>query len=142
MLVIKGAQRKVNAAVSEYKQILQTVLDNRPSGTRQRLAEALETNKSFVSQITNPAYHTPIPAQHLPIIFQVCHFSPIEKQEFEKAYSRAHPRRLTIVRNKPASRVMTLTVPDFGDARKNREFEEMVTQFVKRIAQFSQDSSE
>jgi hypothetical protein len=46
--------------VAEYKRILQRVLENRPSGTRQRLATALGTNRSFVSQIANPAYTTPI----------------------------------------------------------------------------------
>ena len=37
---------------------------------------ALGKNRSFVSQITNPAYAMPIPAQHLEIIFEICHFSP------------------------------------------------------------------
>ena len=42
--------------VAEYKAILKRVLDNRPSGTRQRLAKALGKNRSFISQIANPAY--------------------------------------------------------------------------------------
>ena len=41
------------------------MLDNRPSGTRLKLAAALGKNRSFVTQITNPAYPVPIPAQHL-----------------------------------------------------------------------------
>ena len=44
--------------------------DNRPSGTRQRLAGALGKNRSFVSQIANPAYPVPIPVQHLETIFE------------------------------------------------------------------------
>ena len=52
-------------AVQRYKTILQHVIDNRPSGTRQRLAGALGKNRSFISQITSPAYATPIPARHV-----------------------------------------------------------------------------
>ena len=66
--------------LARYKTILRQVLDNRPSGTRQRLAEALGKNRSFISQIVNPAYMTPIPAQHLETIFQICHVTPIERE--------------------------------------------------------------
>ena len=62
------------------------VLDNRPSGTRQRLAKALGKNRSFISQIANPAYPVPIPAQHLETMFELCHFSQDERRDF--------PRRL------------------------------------------------
>ena len=81
------------AGVAEYKRLLQQVCDNRPSGTRGRLAAALGTNRSFVSQMTNPAYAMPIPAQHLQTIFDVCHFSPSERAAFLEAYDGAHPGR-------------------------------------------------
>ena len=61
--------------VQDYKRVLQRVLENRPSGTRQLLATALGTNRSFVSQMANPAYPMPVPYQHLETIFQVCHFA-------------------------------------------------------------------
>ena len=73
-------------AVARYKAILQRVMENRPSGTRQRLAGALGKNRSFVSQIANPAYSTPIPAGHLDTIFEICHFSPEERRQFLDAY--------------------------------------------------------
>jgi len=57
--------------VADYKVILRRVLDNRPSGTRLKLAAALGKNRSFVTQITNPAYLVPIPAKHVAIIFEV-----------------------------------------------------------------------
>ena len=57
--------------VAAYKSILQAVINNRPSGTRQRLAAAIGKNRSFVSQITNPVYPTPVPAQHLEAIFSI-----------------------------------------------------------------------
>ena len=53
------------SAIAAYKNLVKAVLDLRPSGTRQRLAVALGKNRSFVSQIANPAYPMPIPAQHL-----------------------------------------------------------------------------
>ncbi len=43
-----------------YKAILAQIIDDRPSGTRQRLAAALGKHRSFVTQITSPAYcHAP-----------------------------------------------------------------------------------
>ena len=56
-------------SVGAYKRVLADVLDRRPSGTRQRLAAALGKNRSFVTQITNPAYPVPVPVQHLSVIF-------------------------------------------------------------------------
>ncbi len=56
-------------SIAAYKALLRRALDNRPSGTRLKLAAALGTNRSFISQITNPGYPIPIPAQHLDVIF-------------------------------------------------------------------------
>ncbi len=91
--------------VAAYKRLLAALIERRPSGTRQRLATALAKNRSFVSQITNPAYPTPIPASHLDLIFEVCHFSEKDRKEFIRLYALAHrvdlPRR---VRGAPRSR--------------------------------------
>src|SRR6185295_14451458 len=95
------------AAVARYKEILQRVMETRPSGTRQRLAGALGKNRSFISQITNPAYATPIPARHLETIFEICHFSPDDRAAFTEVYSRAHPRRMT---ERPDRRVRAHTI--------------------------------
>ncbi len=62
-------------AVGIYKTLLRDLLDTRPSGTRQRLADAIGKNRSFITQITNPAYSVPIPAQHLPVILDICHIT-------------------------------------------------------------------
>ena len=70
------------SAVAEYKRIFKEVLDSRPSGMRIRLAHAMGKNRSFVSQISNPAYPVPIPVQHLNTIFEVCHFPPPAKAAF------------------------------------------------------------
>ncbi|MBN9011121.1 MAG: hypothetical protein J0H63_13710, partial [Rhizobiales bacterium] len=108
-------------AVAEYKAILKRVMDTRPSGTRQRLAGALGKNRSFISQITNPAYATPIPARHIETVFEICHFSSAEKAQFLAAYTRAHPRRVPAVRDERRLRAHTIYLPDFGEAKRNRE---------------------
>jgi len=120
--------------VSVYKRVLQQVLDGRPSGMRQRLAEALGKNRSFISQISNTAYPTPIPAQHIESIFEICHFSPREREQFLAAYHRAHPRRLQVLTDHERMRRVTLTLPDLGDERKNSQLEAIVTDFVEKIA--------
>src|SRR4051794_41959267 len=85
-------QREGNA-VAEYKRVFAKVLENRPSGTRQRLAMALGKNRSFISQIANPSYATPIPAQHLETIFEICLFPATERRGFFEGYGRGHPRK-------------------------------------------------
>ena len=104
-VVATTEQPKVPAsasAVAEYKEILKRVLDNRPSGTRQGLASALGKNRSFISQIANPSYSIPIPAQHLDTLFHVCHFCVEERRTFLKVYHRAHPNRRQRLSEAPA----------------------------------------
>ena len=88
---------------------------------RIRLAHAIGKNRSFVSQISNPAYPVPIPIQHLNTIFDVCHFPPHTKAAFLKG---VHPRasatdgRLAAI---PRERSITLHLPDLGNGTKNRQ---------------------
>ena len=42
-------------AIAAYKSLLRRALDSRPSGTRLKLAAALGTNRSFVSQMEKNA---------------------------------------------------------------------------------------
>jgi hypothetical protein len=121
------------AFVESYKTILRNVLDQRPSGTRQRLATALGKNRSFVTQISNPAYSVPIPAPHLEIIFEICRFSPVDKSAFLDAFTRAHPNRHIEVRSGSSLRSLRLEVFDFGNAEKNREFDELVREMARRV---------
>jgi hypothetical protein len=126
-------------AVVEYKAIFKRVLDNRPSGTRQRLARALGKNRSFVSQIANPAYPVPIPVQHLETIFELCHFSQDDRRDFLAAYRQAHPRRLALVHTVHRTRIVSLAVPDFGDAKRNRATDALIADFVRRLRRFIDD---
>lgn len=126
-------------AVQRYKTILQRVIDNRPSGTRQRLAGALGKNRSFISQITSPAYATPIPARHVETIFEICHFSPDDRRAFLGAYAQAHPRRLSAERPERRVRPHTIYLPDLGDDEKNHELDRAVGEFVQRLTRLIDD---
>ena len=122
--------------IAAYKQILRDCIDRRPSGTRQKIALALGKHKSFVSQITNPAYPAPVPARHLGTIFDLCHFSPEERASFMAAYRAAHPRRSQAVRPAapgPEEHVIQIRVPALADPRLQRELEETIRQMANRI---------
>ena len=110
------------------------MIDQRPSGTRQRLADALGKHRSFVTQITSPAYSTPIPSKHLPLIFSVCHFSA--------AGARPVPRRLSAGASRQGAdlhesgrrvRHLSLTVPDLGDDKQNAALDRAINEFIHRI---------
>ena len=128
------AREPMEDAIISYKTILAQIIDNRPSGTRQRLAAALGKHRSFVTQITSPAYSTPLPARHLATIFRVCHFSPVEQDRFVEAYHAAHPGKLPEFGSSEGLRSLSLMVPDLGDDKKNRLLDEAVTDFVQKIA--------
>jgi hypothetical protein len=125
--------------VAAYKNIFKAVLDKRPSGMRLRLATAMGKNRSFVSQISNPAYQIPIPMQHLNTIFEVCHFSPAEKAAFLKAYGRAHPRRATGPRGVKLERAITLHLPDLGSRKRNVQLDALMREFARRIVALLQE---
>jgi hypothetical protein len=56
--------------VADYKLILRRCSTTGHPGPGSKLAAALGKNRSFVTQITNPAYLVPIPAKHVAIIFE------------------------------------------------------------------------
>ncbi len=120
-------------AVAVYKRIFKDVLDSRPSGMRLRLASAIGKNRSFVSQISNPAYPVPIPVQHLNTIFDVCHFPPQAKAAFLRAYARAHPRRIGRMTDGPHERTLTLHLPDLGSTKRNAQLDALFQEFARRL---------
>ncbi len=127
------------SAVAEYKRVFKEVLDSRPSGMRIRLAHAMGKNRSFVSQISNPAYPVPVPVQHLNTIFDVCHFSPPAKAAFLRAYARAHPRRIGQLTKIPRERAIMLHVPDLGSAKRNQQLDALMHEFARRLIAILQD---
>jgi len=125
--------------VAAYKRLLQEVLDRRPSGTRRRLADALERNRSFVTQIANPSYAIPIPSRHVAAILEVCRFSGSERSAFIAAYHRAHPRSLVAVSKRAPGRHLHLAMPDFGSDARNRAFDDLLRDFVDGVARLAAD---
>ena len=123
------------AGVAEYKAILQRVLETRPSGTRQRIAAALSKNRSFVTQITSPAYDTPIPARHVDLVLEICHFSPAERDAFLAAYRRAHPSRQISAPDAPRLRAHTVYLPDLGAPERNHQMDALVGDFIQRLTE-------
>ncbi|MBV8473706.1 MAG: hypothetical protein JO107_00505 [Hyphomicrobiales bacterium] len=128
-----GEKADDKEAVALYKSLFKAVLDKRPSGMRLRLAHALGKNRSFISQISNPAYPTPIPSQHLGTIIEVCHFSPAEKAAFLKAYGRAHPRRAEGLDARGAERAVVFHLPDLGDAKRNARLDALLGDFARGL---------
>ena len=135
------ARRAASAgeAVAAYKSILRAVLDARPSGMRLRLAGALGKNRSFVSQIANPAYPTPIPATHLAQIFETCRFSDKDRTRFLAAYGRAHPRHEFAQEADGATRLSTLRLPDLGDEARNAKMDRLVETFARDLLDIAEN---
>ena len=132
-----GAEPRPNTerAVVAYKTLLRDFIDRRPSGTRQRLAAALGTHKSFVSQITNPAYRIPLPAQHVATIFKICHVSPEERSLFLEAFRAAHPNQAGAVEAGQANgrRILEIEIPPFRDPARQERVIETIREMAKRI---------
>lgn len=129
-------------AIRTYKLLLQEVLNQRPSGTRQRLADALGKHRSFITQMTSPVYPTPIPQRHIATVFAVCHFTPEERDAFLVAYRAAHRGRLELAGVVARNRHLNLLVPDLGDDKQNAAFDKAVGEFVGRMAELMRNGDE
>ena len=134
-----GKKGKVDDALAAYKSLLREFIDRRPSGTRQRIAEAFGTHKSFVSQVTHPAYRVPLPAQHIPTLFRVGHFSDEEQRAFLALYARAHPGQSKAIDELAGIErdVIRIPLPEFGDPDTRREVEETIREFAARIIELA-----
>lgn len=120
--------------VAAYKQCLLKIVESRPSGMRQRLATALGKNRSFISQITNPLYPTPIPAAHLDVIFDVCHASAEERKSFFALYHLVHPQRAAAENARGKTSIHAVNLPDLGDAASNAKLHTIVSEMVRGVA--------
>ncbi len=90
--------------IGTYKDLIRGYLAIRPSGLRKKISDAIGTNRSFVSQITNPNYRVPIPSHYIHKIMDVCHLSPVERAKFLEAYIAAHPGHAELLNNKTSSK--------------------------------------
>ncbi len=129
------------AAIRTYKSVLSAVIEQRPSGTRQRLADALGKHRSFITQITSPTYSTPIPSKHLTAIFSVCHFNAPERDAFLAAYRDAHPGKTSAEGELRRTRHISLTVPDLGNTKQNAALDRAINEFIHRITSIASKGS-
>jgi hypothetical protein len=129
MIQHDASEEKIKA----YKALLTHIIDNRPAGTRQRLADALGKHRSFITQITSSFYPTPVPERHLSTIFSVCQFTDQERRNFLSFYDVAHPKRPKHKQDFRSMRQLSILVPDLGEGTANRKFDEAVTEFALRI---------
>lgn len=125
-------------AVARYKAHLRECIDRRPSGLRARLARALGKNKSFISQISNPAYDVPIPERCFATIVEVCHLGPAEAQQFMALYRAAHPasgRR----RGSVAPRAeLTIALPQLRSPALAHDLEDLILEFAARAIRLAE----
>lgn len=125
--------------VAAYKRYLRECIDRRPSGLRGRLAAALGKHKSFVSQITNPAYAVPIPAGDLPVIVDACHLAPGERSRFLELYRAAHPdRRPRSARGQVEPHELRIALPRFSSEGLVKEVEGAILESAQRIIRLAQ----
>ena len=72
-------------------------------------------------------------------IFEICHFSAAERQEFTRLYGLAHPKKMLAHAPRATSAVH---LPDLGDAERNRKLHGLVSAFVRDIARLIEDDRE
>jgi len=78
---------------------------------------------------------TPIPVQHIEAIFEICHFSPRERERFLAGYRKAHPRRLQLLTEEhDRMRQLIVAVPDLGTDARNQQLEAIVKEFADKVA--------
>ena len=129
-----GAPGSGDSQVAAYKRLLRSYLDRRPSGTRQRLAAELGTHKSFISQITNPTYRVPLPAQHVVRILTLCRFTDDERETFLAAWRAAHPEQsLDEEAEDGGDGEIRIRLPEFADPDRRRAVAELIRDMAERI---------
>ena len=124
--------------VRRYKLLLQALLKRRGSGSRQAIAAALGNTRSFITQITSPAYDLAIPAQHVRTIIDHAQMTPFEERMFLDAYIEAHPERETEVLGRSGdgkhSRTLMVRVPLLASVAAQQRLEGMIERFAKDLA--------
>lgn len=130
--------------VAEYKILLRRYLERRPSGTRQKLAEAFGTHKSFISQVTNPTYRVPLPAQHIPAMFRVCHLNEEEQSHFLEVYGRAHPAQSAAIEELASIErdVLRIPLPHDMDEERRRQVRQLIQDFAERVIALARPGSQ
>jgi hypothetical protein len=119
--------------IAVYKELLRDYLAKRPSGLRKKISDAIGTNRSFVSQITNPKYSVPIPSHYVHKIVAICHLTPSERSEFLAAYVDAHPGQAELLANSVLLDADTITI-DLSEVRDEAQ-RNLIKQTLKYTAE-------
>lgn len=128
--------------VRYYKLLLQLFLRRREAGIRQAIADAIGKNRSFVSQLTSPAYDVPVPARYVGTMLAVARFTAGETRAFLDAYLTAHPDRAGEL---PAdvgadgsadgrTRQIVLSVPALSDPAAQARLQLLIETMAQEIA--------
>jgi hypothetical protein len=129
--------------IRAYKLVLRDALESRPSGIRLRIATTIGKNKSFISQVTNPKYKTPLPEKYVDPILDVVHFTPGERARFLEIYRQAHPRarhQLPERKQQQATRTVKLEVPRLGSRALERKLDALLADFARQIGELFESS--
>jgi hypothetical protein len=126
--------------VRRYKLLLQAFLKRRGPGTRQAIAEALGNTRSFITQITSPAYDMAIPPQHVRTIIRLAALQPEEERTFMGAYLAAHPDRATELLGRSDGRTITITLPLLRSPAAQNRLETLIERFARDTAAAMQEN--
>jgi hypothetical protein len=120
--------------IRRYKLLLQTFLKRRGSGARQAIAEALGHTRSFVTQITSPAYDVAIPGGQVRAILRLADLTPEEERIFLEAYVFAHPERAAEVYAE-SDRTLRIALPDLGDPAAQHRLEALIQRLAADVVE-------
>ena len=122
--------------IRAYKLVLRDALESRPSGIRLRIANTIGKNKSFISQITNPKYKTPLPEKYVEPILEIVRFTPAERERFLEVYRRAHPRarrQRSQRQERAGTRVLRIELSKLGSSALEQKLDILLTEFAREI---------
>lgn len=126
--------------VRRYKLLLQTFLKRRGTGARQAIAESLGHTRSFVTQITSPAYDLAIPANQVRAILKLAELTSEEERIFLDAYVEAHPERAAEV-YATSHRSVVIALPDLGDPAAQSRLEALVRRLAESAIESFQEEA-
>lgn len=123
--------------IRAYKIVLRDALEARPSGIRLRIANTIGKNKSFISQITNPRYKTPLPEQYVDRILEVVRLTPRERDRFLEIYRRAHPgedQASAERKEEGVTRVLRIELPKLGSRTLERKLDALLIEIAQDMS--------
>lgn len=135
-LVVKVVRENKQDLIQAYKHLLKEAVEARPSGIRLRIASAIGKNKSFVSQITNPNYKTPLPEKYVDSILDIIHLTQKERERFLEIYRRAHPRARSQMAepSNDDTRILKIELPRLESRQVENKVDQMVLQFARNLS--------